>query len=94
MFVIAVVLGLAVGAGCFMPLVFGMNMARKATPTSNFGHAGSLLLGVLISLVILAVATIVCVKFARDVAVPFVLAEAVGIIAAAVAFGVTKQLRK
>lgn len=94
MFVIAALLGLVIGVACFSPLIFGMNLARKATPTSNFGHAGSLLLGVLISLVILAVATIVCVKFARDFALPFVLAEAVGIIGAAIAFGVKKQLGK
>ena len=94
MFVVAVLLGLVVGVGCFMPLIFGMNLARKATPTSNFGHAGSLLLGVLLSLVILAVATVVCVVFARESAVPFVAAEAVGLIVAAIAFGVTKQLRK
>ena len=94
MFVIAVVLGLIVGIGCFTPLVFGMNLARKASPTSNFGNAGSLLLGVLLSLVVLAAATIACALLARDSAVPFVLAEAVGLIGAAVAFGVTKQLRK
>ena len=94
MFVVAALLGLVVGIACFAPLIFGMNLARKATPTSNFGHAGSLLLGVLISLVILALATVVCVVFARDVAVAFVLAEAVGIIGAAIAFGVTKQLGK
>ena len=94
MFVVAVLLGLVVGVGCFAPLVFGMNMARKATPTSNFGHAGSLLLGVLISFVILGAATVACVMLARDLAVPFVVAEAAGLIASAVAFGVTKQLGK
>jgi len=94
MFVVAGLLGLVVGVGCFVPLIFGMNLARKATPTSNLGHAGSLLLGVLLSLVILAVATIACVMLARDFAVPFVLGEAVGLIGAAIAFGVTKQLRK
>ena len=94
MFAVAIVIGLVIGAGSFAPLIFGMNMARGATETSNFGHAGSLLLGVLLSLVILAGATIVCVMFVRDMAVPFVLAEAVGLIGAAVAFGVTKQLRK
>ena len=93
MFVVAALLGLVIGVVCFAPLIFGMNLARKATPTSNLGHAGSLLLGVLISLVLLAAATIICVVFARDLAVPFVLAEAVGIIGAAIAFGVTKQLR-
>ena len=94
MFVIAAVIGLVVGVGCFSPLIFGMNMARKASPTSNLGHAGSLLLGVLISLVLLAIATFACIMVARDVAIPFVLAEAVGLIGAAVAFGMTKQLRK
>ena len=93
MILVAVALGLIVGFGGFSPLIFGMNMARKASPTSNLGHAGSLLLGVLLSLVILAVATIVCVLAARDMAVPFVLAEAGGLIAAAIVFGVTKQLR-
>ena len=93
MFAVAVVIGLVVGFGGFAPLVFGMNKARNASPTSNLGHAGALLLGVLLSLVILAVATIVCVSFARDIVVPFVLAEAGGLIAAAIAFGVTKQLR-
>lgn len=94
MFVVAILLGLVVGVGCFSPLIFGMNLARKVTPTSNFGHAGSLLLGVLLSLVILAVATVLCVLFAREAAVPFVVAEAVGLIAAAVVFSVTKQLGK
>ena len=64
-----------------------------ATPTSNFGHAGSLLLGVLISLVVLAVAIIACVKLFRDVAVPFALGAAGGLIVAAVVFGITKNKR-
>ena len=91
---VAIVIGAIIGFGSFAPLIYGMNKARMATPTSNFGHAGSLLLGVLISFVVLAVAAIVCVKLFRDLAVPFVVAEACGLIAAAVAFGVTKQLRK
>lgn len=92
--VFAVVLGIVVGVAGFAPLVYGMNKARVATPTSNLGHAGALLLGVLLSLVILAVATIVCVKFFRDMALAYTLAEAGGLIVAAVAFSVTKQLRK
>ena len=91
---VAIVVGIVVGVGCFAPLIFGMNKARMATPTSNFGHAGSLLLGVLISFVVLAVATVVCVKFFRDLTVPFAMAEAGGLIVAAIVFGVMKQLRK
>ena len=90
----AIAIGVVVGVGSFAPLVFGMNMARKASPTSNFGHAGSLLLGVLLSLLVLGGATVACVMIAREVAAPFVGAEAFGLIAAAVAFGVTRQLRK
>ena len=92
--VVAIVVGLVVGVGSFAPLIFGMNKARVATPTSNLGHAGSLLLGVLLSFIILGGAMIVCALFFRDVAIPFVLAEAGGIAAAAVAFGISKNLRK
>ena len=91
---VAVVIGAIIGFGSFAPLIYGMNKARMATPTSNLGHAGSLLLGVLLSFVVLGIATVVCVKFFRDLTVPFVIAEAGGLIVAAIAFGVTKQLRK
>ena len=91
---VAIIVGIIVGVACFAPLVYGMNKARMATPTSNLGHAGSLLLGVLLSFVVLAVATVICVKFFRDLAVPFVLSEAGGLVAAAMVFGVNKQLRR
>ena len=91
---VAVLIGIVVGVAGFYPLVFGMNKARMATPTSRLGHAGSLLLGVLISFVFLGVAMVVCALFFRDVAVPFVLAEAAGIAVAAVAFGISKNLRR
>ena len=94
MFAIAVLLGLVVGVGCFMPLIFGMNLARKATPTSSFGHAGSLLLGVLLSFTALGVAIVICVLVARDVAAFFALGAAGGLCLAAVVFGVSKNLRK
>ncbi|MBQ9042782.1 MAG: hypothetical protein IJ111_08200 [Eggerthellaceae bacterium] len=94
MFVVAVLVGIVVGAASFAPLIFGMNKARMASPTSNLGHAGSLLLGVLISLVILAVCVVACVMLARDFAVPFVLGAAGGLIVAAVVFGIRNNLRK
>ena len=52
------------------------------------------MLGVLISLVILAVAIIVCVELFRDVAVPFMVGAAGGLIVAAAVFGISKNLRK
>ena len=71
-----------------------MKKARMVTATSNLGHAGSLLLGVLLSFVVLGAAVAICVVAVRDMAVPFTVGAAVGLIIAAVAFGVSKQLRK
>ena len=92
--VFAVLVGLIVGVAGFAPLIFGMNKARNATATSNLGHAGSLLLGVLLSFVILGAAMVVCVLCFRSVAIQFVLAEAAGLAATAIAFGISKNLRK
>ena len=92
--VLAAVLGVVVGACAFLPLIAGMRLARKATPTSNIGHAGGLLLGVLGSFVILAVGVVVCIVAARPVAVPFVLGEAGAPVVAAVAFVITRMVRK
>ena len=91
---VAIVIGLAVGVAAFAPLIFGMNKARMASPTSNLGHAGSLLLGVLLSFIVLGAAMIICALQFRDVAVPFVLAEACGLAVSAVAFGISKNLRR
>ena len=93
MIVVAVVIGVIVGIASFAPLIFGMNKARSAGPTSNLGHAGALMLGVLISLVILVVAIVVCVKLFRDFAVPCALGAAGGLIVAAIAFGISKNKR-
>ena len=87
-------MGVIVGVAGFAPLVFGMNKARMATPTSNLGHAGSLLLGVLLSFIVLGGSMAICALFFRDMAVAFVLAEAVGLVASALAFGISKNLRK
>jgi len=92
--ILAAVLGVVVGACAFLPLIAGMRLARKATPTSNVGHAGGLLLGVLGSFVILAVGVVVCIVAARPVAVPFVLGEAGALVVAAVAFGVSRMIRR
>lgn len=87
-------MGVVVGVAGFAPLIFGMNKARMASPTSNFGHAASLLLGVLLSFIVLAVGVVLCVVLARDFVVPFALGAAGGLIVAAVAFGISKNLRK
>lgn len=92
--VAAILLGILVGVCAFCPLVAGMRLARKATPSSNIGHAGGLLLGVLGSFIILAVAVIICIAAFRDAALPFVLAEAGALVVAAVVFGIVRIVRR
>ena len=91
---VAIVLGIVVGALAFLPLIGGMNLARKATPTSNVGHAGGLLLGVLGSFAILAVAVVVCIVAFRPYVLAFTLAEVGALTVAAIVFGVSRMIRR
>lgn len=91
---VAVVLGALSGIVGFLPLLFGLRMARKATSTSNLGHMGALLLGVLLSFVILFAAAFACIIAVRDLALPFALAEVLALIVVAIAYGVIKLVRK
>ena len=77
-----------------LPLFLGLRMTRRVTDTSNLGHAGALMLGVLLSFVILFLGAIACVVLARDIAVPFVLAEAAVLVACAIGYGVYTFVRK
>ena len=92
--VVAIVIGAIVGVVGFLPLIFGMNKARVATPTSNLGQAGALLLGVLLSFVVLVVPVVICIAAFRDMVLPFVLAEVAALIVAAIAFGVSRMIRR
>ena len=91
--VLAIVLGALSGALGVLPLFLGLR-TRRVTDTSNLGHAGALMLGVLLSFVILFLGAIACVVLARDIAVPFVLAEAVVLVACAIGYGVYTFVRK
>ena len=76
----AIVVGALFGIAGFLPLVAGLRMTRRVTDTSNLGHAGA--------------AAIACVALARDLVLPFVLAEVAALCIAAVAFGFSKLVRK
>ncbi|MGI6104727.1 MAG: hypothetical protein ACOYD7_00865 [Raoultibacter sp.] len=92
--VFSILLGALSGILGFLPLIFGMRLAQKATPTSNLGHAGALLLGVLLSFLIIAVTMVLCLVIARDAAFSFVIAEAAGLIGTGVVYGIYKLVRK
>lgn len=83
----AIAVGAISGIIGFLPLYLGLRLARKATPTSNLGHAGALLLGVLLSFLLLIASFVICALVARDLVLPFVLAEVGGLVVSAVAFG-------
>lgn len=91
--IVAIIAGAVAGIVGFLPLIWGMNAARKATPTSNIGYAGGLLLGVLGSFVFLAALLVICIVAFRDLTLPFALAMAAGLVVTAIAYGVSRQLR-
>lgn len=90
--VLAIILGVVVGVIAFFPLYGGTRLARKATATSNIGEAGGLLLGVLGSFAILALAAVVCIIAFRDLTIPFVLAMAFALVITTIAYGIKRQL--
>lgn len=91
---VAIVVGALAGVAGFVPLFAGLRMTRRVTDTSNLGHAGALLLGVLLSVAVLFVAAIACALLAREFVLPFVLAEVVALSVAAIGFGVSNLVRK
>ena len=90
----AIIVGILVGAAGFLPLIGGMNLAKKATPTSNLGHTAALLLGVFGSFAVIAIPMVFCVAYFRDLAIPMVVAEALTLIAVAIAYGIVRVVRK
>lgn len=92
--ILPIVLGAVCGVLGFVPLMAGLRLARKATSTSNLGHAGALLLGVFGSFILLIGTLIACIVVARDAVLPFTLAEVVALTVSAVAYGAYKLVRK
>lgn len=91
---LAIVLGVLAGAVGFAPLIFGLHRVKHMTDAGNFGHMGVLMLCLIFSFVLMFAAAILCITLARDLALPFVLSEAVALSLTAVAFGVSRIVRK
>ena len=89
--IIAVVCGLLSGVVGFVPLLVGLNLTKKVTSTSNFGHMSILIISLIVSFAAMFAFAVLCVVLARDYAMPFVLAEAVALSVAAIAFGVVRS---
>lgn len=91
---LAIVLGVAAGIAGFSPLIFGLHRVRHMTDSGNFGHMGVLMVCLFISFILMFAAALLCISLARDLALPFVLSEAVALSLTAIAFGVSKLVRK
>lgn len=91
---VAIVLGALSGIVGFLPLFGSLQLAKRATKTSNLGHMGSLLLGALVSFLLLFATAFACILLARDFALPFALAEVLALIVVAIGFGVMRLVRK
>ena len=91
---IAILLGAVLGVVGFIPLFIGLRLTKHVTATSNFGYMSILIISLVVSFVLLFVFAILCAMFFRDVALPFALAEAVGLSVCAIVFGVKRMVRK
>ncbi len=90
--VAAIVCGVLAGVIGFVPLFIGLRKTRKVPLTDNFGRMSILFVALLISFVVMLIAAVLCASLAYDVAMPFVLAEALSLSASAIIFGVKVTL--
>lgn len=88
---VAIVLGIIAGFVGFLALFVALRLSRRSTSTSplNAGLYG--LGGSCVSLLIVAIALIVCAITARDLVLPFAIAEIVVLVAATSIYVVHKN---
>ena len=72
--------GIAAGIIGFLPLFISLRLARRSTSLSAMSAGLYGLAGTFVSLIVVAVALIVCAMVARDVVLPFGVAEIVALI--------------
>lgn len=92
--IVAIFSGIASGILGFVPLALGVRSSKNVTKTSNFGYASIILLAFFASLAVLVVLTALCLFLARELILPFCLAEVFALCLSAIGFGVHKQVRK
>ena len=90
--VVAIVCGLLSGVVGFVPLFIGLRLTKRVTATSNFGYMSILIISLVVSFGIMFGIAAICIAVARDMAMPFVLSEAVALSIVAIVFGF-KRLR-
>lgn len=84
--------GIAAGIIGFLPLFISLRLARRSTSLSAMSAGLYGLAGAFVSLIVVAVALIVCAMVARDVVLPFGVAEIVALIVSTSAYVVYKNV--
>lgn len=93
--VLAAIAGVLAGCIGLIPMWAGLQSAKRMDAQgSAAGYATPVLLAVGGSFVVLALATALCVVFARPYVVPFALAEACVLVVTALGYGIVKAIRK
>jgi LytS/YehU family sensor histidine kinase len=89
---LAIVLGVVSGIVGFIPLFVALRLSRKSTSVSPLSAGLYGLAGFFVSLVVVAVALIVCALNARDLVVPFAIAEIITLVVATSVYVVYKNV--
>ena len=84
--------GIAAGIIGFLPLYISLSLALRSTSLSALCAGLYGLAGTFVSLIVVAVALIVCAMVARDVVLPFGVAEIVALIVSTSAYVVYKNV--
>ncbi len=88
----AVAAGIAAGIVGFLPLFVSLRLSRRSESLSAMSLGLYGLAGVFISLIIVAVALIVCAQVARSVILPFGIAEILALIVSTSLYVVYKNV--
>ena len=89
---LSIALGVIAGVLAFLPYVWALSAQRKVTDTSNLSYTSILVLALVGSFAVLAVATAACIIMNREAVLPFAAGEAGALIVSAMAYGIWRVL--
>ena len=89
--IFAVLVGMVVGAVGYAPYLFAKNRSRHTDPSNPLGYTGWFLFAILVSFLLLFVGIVVCGMLAKDVLLPFAIAEIAVLFALVMFFGLVKD---
>lgn len=88
----AILIGALAGVVGFIPLFVAMRLSRKSISTNVLGTATYGLVGVFVSMIVLAVEIIICSRVASEWVLPFGLSEMLTLIIATAMYVIYKNV--